>query len=1389
MFDICMKVSHYKGKFEVKHVSASQVIIKKLDTGESAVIKSIGSEITRVKIHKDRFVIAYTGDSLLLCDIIEGNTSEVPWRGSGNEKFDFSNPGMCMIYNAGELSIIEYGRNEIKGICKIEYMSPFLISVRMNVIAYLFDEGVIRIQDISNNTIIAKIDNDVKINYLTLNQKGTKLLFRDKQKQAYLFDISTQTKITLINYCSYVNWVLDTDVVVAQNKNLLCIWYSIEQPEKVTIYTIKGDIEDIERIDGKVNIIVSYMNKNTLYPLNEYLISLSASIESNDLERAVEILEPLDISIEVEANWNNLARLALEQNNLVIAERCYSAIGDTPKAKYLHEINKIKKTEDLYMVNAKLAILDKDFKRAEAILLEHDAVDEAMEMYQELHKWDDSIRIAEMNKHPNVEELKASYYDWLIQTGQEAKAAEIKEREEDYLTAINLYLKAKLPAKAANMVTTYNKEYEQSLLENIAKELASAGLYEKAGDLFERMEMYEEALEYYRKGHAYRKSVDLARKKFPGKEKTLEEEWGNWLVKQKQIEHSINHFIEAGAINKAIDASIISRQWSKAIQLLADQPKNVTQPFYTQIAKYYESVREYDLAEKYYVKAEEYTQAFEMYIAANKWESAYRMISQYLSEADTPKFYIEEAKQYVARKKYKEAEKLYLAANEVDAAISMYKTIKQYDNMVRLVTRYRKELLKETYVHLGKQLEKENSLKRAEYYYVEGGNWSQAMEMYKSKDLWEDAIRVARTHGTTKDVSDLAKAWGQTMDKDKGVHMLTNLGLVEASIDLLCDRKEFDEAFKLADSSAKYKRQDVHLKYALYLEGERRFKEAEENYIKANKPNEAIGMYEHLENWNEALKIAKQFSPDNVSQVYVDQAKKYIKREDIKKAEQAFIDAKRPELIVGEYVQRKMWEDALRVAKTHAPHLMQAINQRRAGKEMSVEELLASAKEYESSKEYSKAIDMYLQVNQNNYENIDQLEVIWDRAINLAFTYDKERALSILKEVGKRLEGLKRWEVAGELYENGGLLENAINCYINCKLFDKAKNVASEITSPEKRNHYLHLIANSYEPPPKLDIPELTLLAQKGQWEECLNKANTRGKDILNYYLTIYAEKLIREEKLKEAANILVRYNCPLSQEAYPIYKTLALEILAGEELNELELISLKQAMSMICGNLKFKGAGNSSTFKEFNTFSIIAHLELLRAECKSLELNECYVKICVSLLRYTKEVRVDKTFLEAGLACRSAKQTNMAFILLNRYLDFAEAIEDTEGAIALQENTDFKHTDIPSPYDVPLPDKNCLSKDKISEIKDWVLNISQQLKFEQRLNLRACDHCGVQIYEAALSCPKCKKVWEPCIASGYPLVDYNTIVCKSCQKGALKECWTEYVNAIHHCPWCKTAQ
>ena len=97
-------------------------------------------------------------------DLHRNLLSEIPWGSSmgGNEKFYFENNNVCMIFNAGELSLVEYGKNEVLGSVRTEFMNPHLISVRINErkvkgleeskrLAYLLDLKTIALEDLGKD--------------------------------------------------------------------------------------------------------------------------------------------------------------------------------------------------------------------------------------------------------------------------------------------------------------------------------------------------------------------------------------------------------------------------------------------------------------------------------------------------------------------------------------------------------------------------------------------------------------------------------------------------------------------------------------------------------------------------------------------------------------------------------------------------------------------------------------------------------------------------------------------------------------------------------------------------------------------------------------------------------------------------------------------------------------------------------------------------------------------------------------------------------------------------------------------------------------------------------------------------------------------------------------
>jgi intraflagellar transport protein 172 len=81
-------------------------------------------------------------------------------------------------------------------------------------------------------------------------------------------------------------------------------------------------------------------------------------------------------------------------------------------------------------------------------------------------------------------------------------------------------------------------------------------------------------------------------------------------------------------------------------------------------------------------------------------------------------------------------------------------------------------------------------------------------------------------------------------------------------------------------------------------------------------------MYEHKQDWHSALQVARQFHPESVPKVFINQAKFLLERGDFGKAEQCYLNAKEPEEAIRMYLGKKLYGEALRVAEKHAPHMV-----------------------------------------------------------------------------------------------------------------------------------------------------------------------------------------------------------------------------------------------------------------------------------------------------------------------------------------------------------------------------------------------------------------------------------------------------------------------------------
>ncbi|KTG47170.1 hypothetical protein cypCar_00003174 [Cyprinus carpio] len=1386
LFDCCLRRSIYKNKFEITYVGLSQVIVKNLSTGTRVVLKSqYGYEIDEVKVMgKDRYLVAHTSDTLLLGDLLSNKLSEVAWQGSGgNEKFFFENETVCMIFNAGELALVEYGSNEILGSVRTEFMNPHLISVRLNErklrgvednrkLAYLIDIKTIAIVDLVGGYNLGTISHDSKIDWLELNETGRKLLFRDKKLRLHLYDIESSLKSTMLSFCPYVQWVPGSDVVVAQNRGNLCVWYTIDSPER-------GDIVDLERSNGKTEVIVTEGVNSVSYTLDEGLIEFGTAIDDGDYYR------------------------------------CFAALGDVSKARFLNETNKIADSvsreyggdgTDHYQVKARLAMLDKNFKLAEMYYMEQNAVDEVMEMYQELHMWDECIAVAEAKGHPELDNLRRSYYSYLMETNQNEKAGEVKENEGDFIGAVNLYLKAGLPAKAAWLAMSRDELLSShDIISRITAALIKGEFYERAGDLFERTRNNQKALECYRKGNAFKKAVDLARVAFPAEVVKLEEVWGDYLVQQKQMDAAINHYIEAGCSTKAIEAAIAARQWKKALHILELQEDKAAAKYYLKIAQHYASVQEFEVAERLFVKGDHTKDAIDMYTQAGQWEQAHKLAVKCMSQEDVSALYISRAQELEKEGKYKEAERLFTTVDEPDLAITMYKKNKMYDDMIRLVAVHHKDLLQETHIHLAKELEAESRFQEAEYHYLEGQDWKAAVNMYRVNDMWEEAYRMAKTHGGASAHKQVAYLWAKNLGGEAAVKLLNKFGFLETAIDFAADNYAFDFAFELARLAMKQRIPDIHLKNAMFLEDQGKFNEAETEFIKAGKPKEAVLMHVHNKDWSNAQRVAEAHDPESVADILVSQAKFCFDQKEFQKAEAFLLRAQRPELAIKYYKDAGMWTDAMRICKDYLPSKLSILQKEYESEgNWGVEGMVEQAQEWEQTGEYARAIDCYLKVKDSS--NMDLLMKCWMKAAELAIKFlSHDKAVDISQVVGPRLIQLRKYNEAAELYLNLDLIKNAIDAFIEGEEWNKAKRVAKEL-DPRLEEYVDKRYKEHLKNQGKVDsfsyifnqlvgvdvVAALDMYAERGQWEKCIDTASKQSIclsllrqnfKVLHKYIALYATHLIKEGEAEKVLNLYTQHGVPAYSQNFNIYKRMFLELVSLRDWDCAEAYrmwaNLRDVLLLLCENLTKSSEANSPAHEEFEQMLLVAHYYSTRSAAKGIDqLSSVAAKLSISLLRHTELIPADKAFYEAGLAAKAVDWENMAFIFLNRFLDLADGID--EGTLDALDHTDFQDTDIP--FEVPVPSKLHVTVEKREEIREWVLTVSMDQRVEQVLPK---DERGT--YEASLVALSTGIRSLPCVITGYPVL-HNKIEFKRPGMAANKDDWNKFLMATKttHSPECQ---
>lgn len=111
------------------------------------------------------------------------------------------------------------------------------------------------------------------------------------------------------------------------------------------------------------------------------------------------------------------------------------------------------------------------------IYIEQGNIESALQMYKDLRKWDDAIKLADRRGYSDIESLLKEQMTFLLKSNQEEKAGQVLEARGETDQAMTLYLKSNRPTKAARLLLKLpHLLHDEELLNRVITSLVKSGM-------------------------------------------------------------------------------------------------------------------------------------------------------------------------------------------------------------------------------------------------------------------------------------------------------------------------------------------------------------------------------------------------------------------------------------------------------------------------------------------------------------------------------------------------------------------------------------------------------------------------------------------------------------------------------------------------------------------------------------------------------------------------------------------------------------------------------------------------------------------------------------------------------------------------------------------------
>jgi intraflagellar transport protein 172 len=440
---------------------------------------------------------------------------------------------------------------------------------------------------------------------------------------------------------------------------------------------------------------------------------------------------------------------------------------------------------------------------------------------------------------------------------------------------------------------------------------------------------------------------------------------------------------------------------------------------------------------------------------------------------------------------------------------------------------------------------------------------------------------------------------------------------------------------------------------------------------------------------------------------------------------------------------------------------------------------------WEETRQYGHAIDAYLNINQEHVDNPDDLEQIWKAAVKLAAQHQYQRYNEVATDVAGRLLKIEKYGSAADLFKEIEQPREALEAYMQGGLWEQARAISKAVPDERDRveeEYQRHLMdtdnAGALVSTGNVNAG-LDTFARQGKWEQVFEIASKEGHAVVGKYSAMYAKQLVGDGKDDAAVKVLHDHGAPPRPEHFNMYQDLAGRVLG--KVKEDEDAADMPALSSMLRDVMFKLVASCKSLQitegreKLEELLMAAHYFSLYHKIKeqpNMQMLTC--KITITMLKYCTFLPADKFFYLAGEAAKNANNMNLSFVLQNRYIDLSEAIDDAD--MSCVDNSDFMDTNLPTPYDYPLPKQQYLNEAAHEDIREWLLQMGMDQKVDQSLPGKN-DRSRAEEYDGMFPST------EPnCIVTGYPVPPSNRLEMKGWT--ANRKDWNLFVSRLKVDPW-----